>query len=187
MSVKQSLLALLGQRASYGYQLKAEFEERTGGTWPLNIGQVYTTLDRLERDGLVVRGGEDADGRIMYEITGAGRAAVDEWFSSPVSHGAPQRDELAIKLALAITLPGVDVPAMVQAQRRVALLLLQDLNRSRRTATDTAWRLVLESRVFHTEAEVRWLDHCEAMVCKDAPATAVSVAPVEARSERVTR
>ena len=55
MSIRQGILAMLAAGPRYGYQLRTEFEERTGGTWPLNIGQVYTTLSRLERDGLVDR------------------------------------------------------------------------------------------------------------------------------------
>lgn len=185
MSIRHSLLALLGEGDSYGYQLKNEFEARTGGMWPLNIGQVYTTLERLERDGLVERRGSDADGRVGYAITEAGRAEVADWFGSPVRQSAPARDELAIKLALAITLPDVDVGAIVQTQRKVAILVLQDLNRARRAATDVAWRLVLESRIYHTEAEVRWLDHCEAAVLQTPARTRARgvAAPASAGSE----
>jgi DNA-binding PadR family transcriptional regulator len=60
MSIRHGLLALLEEGPRYGYQLKSEFESRTGSTWPLNVGQVYTTLGRLERDGLVSPAGEDA-------------------------------------------------------------------------------------------------------------------------------
>ena len=76
MSVRHGLLALLERGARYGYQLRAEFEEATGGTWPLNIGQVYTTLSRLERDGLVRALPESDGGQRPYEITddGPGRA-----------------------------------------------------------------------------------------------------------------
>jgi len=73
MSVRQALLALLEQRPMYGYQLRSEFERRTGSTWPLNVGQVYTTLTRLERDGLVSGHGDDGEGHVIYEVTGAGR------------------------------------------------------------------------------------------------------------------
>jgi DNA-binding PadR family transcriptional regulator len=66
VSVRNALLALLEQGPRYGYQLRAEFEHRTGGTWPLNVGQVYTTLARLERDGLVEGRGADGEGRVMY-------------------------------------------------------------------------------------------------------------------------
>ncbi|HMS36621.1 MAG TPA: PadR family transcriptional regulator [Arachnia sp.] len=174
MSIKLSLLALLSEGPNYGYQLKTEFEDRTGGAWPLNIGQVYTTLERLERDGLVARAGIDFEGRAGYEITGRGRDTVAEWFTSGVGHGGPVRDELTVKLALAVTLPGIDVPGLIQAQRKAAVLLLQDLSRARRGATEIPVRLMLESRIYHTEAELRWLDHCEAAVLRGVRPHAVS-------------
>ena len=104
MSVKQGLLALLAEEPMYGARLRAEFEARTGGTWPLNVGQVYTTLARLERDGLVkAAGAADDEGRISYRLTEAGRREVAQWWLSPVDRDSAPRDELAIKLALAVT------------------------------------------------------------------------------------
>ena len=113
----------------YGYQLRATFEESTGGTWPLNIGQVYTTLSRLERDGLVRSLPESDGGQRPYEITGAGRADLAAWFATPVSRGDRPRDELAIKLALALTTPGVDVRAVVQTQRTATMRTLHAIGR----------------------------------------------------------
>jgi DNA-binding PadR family transcriptional regulator len=168
MSVRHALLALLEQGPMYGYQLRSEFEGRTGATWPLNIGQVYTTLARLERDGLVAGQGDDGEGHVMYAVTGAGRVEVTEWFASPVARTQPPRDELAIKLAIAVTLPGVDVSTLVQRQRSATMAALQDYTRLKRSASDSrepadlAWSLVLDSLVFAAEAEIRWLDHCEA-------------------------
>lgn len=185
MSIKHSLLALLQESPRYGYQLRGEFEERTGSTWPLNIGQVYTTLDRLERDELVEKDGDDGEGHVIYSITAAGRAEVMSWFAAPVAASNPPRNELAIKLALALTLDDVDVAAVVQAQRTASMMLLQDYTRQRRaaatnagtgltsdpgtgSANDAAWLLVLDSLIFTTEAEVRWLDHCEGWMAKRA-------------------
>ena len=152
----------------YGYQLRAEFEQRTGATWPLNVGQVYTTLARLERDGLVVGEGADAQGHVMYRVTDPGREEVATWFTTPVARTQPPRDELAIKLALAVTVSGVDVGRLIQQQRAATMTSLQDYTRlKRRGATlpeapaDLAWSLVLDSLVFAAEAEIRWLDHCE--------------------------
>ena len=174
MSIRQGLLALLEQGPMYGYQLRAEFEARTGATWPLNIGQVYTTLARLERDGLVEPAGDDGEGqRSTGSPTPAGPRSPT-WFSTPVSRTAPPRDELAIKLALAVTVPGVDVRAVVQAQRTATMRALQDytrLKRARRPRTppqDLAWLLVLDSLIFAAEAEIRWLDHCEARLARAA-------------------
>lgn len=126
MAVRQGILALLLELASYGYELKTDFETRTGGTWPLNIGQVYTTLDRLERDGLVVRNGDDGEGHIVFSITDAGRAEVTRWFAEPLVAANPPRNALAIKLALAVTMPSVDVVTLVQAQRRATIAALQN-------------------------------------------------------------
>ena len=168
MSVKQALLALLEEGPRYGYQLRAQFERRTGATWPLNVGQVYTTLTRLERDGLVAGAGADGEGHVVYRITEAGRREVATWFTTPVERTQPPRDELAIKLALAVTVPGVDVGRVIQQQRSATMTALQDYTRLKRRAAegqkpeDLAWSLVLDSLVFSTEAEIRWLDHCEA-------------------------
>jgi DNA-binding PadR family transcriptional regulator len=167
VSVRNALLALLEQGPRYGYQLRAEFEDRTGGTWPLNVGQVYTTLSRLERDGLVEGQGEDGEGHVVYAVTTAGRDEVSAWFASPVARSQPPRDELAIKLALAVTVPGVDVGAVIQQQRTATMTALQDYTRLKRRAAgddpaELAWGLVLDSLVFAAEAEIRWLDHCEA-------------------------
>jgi DNA-binding PadR family transcriptional regulator len=174
MSVRQALLALLEQGPMYGYQLRSEFERRTGSTWPLNVGQVYTTLTRLERDGLVAEHGADGEGHVIYEVTTAGRDEVATWFTTPVARTTPPRDELAIKLALAVTVPGVDVGSVIQQQRSATMSALQDYTRLKRRAgesserADLAWGLVLDSLVFAAEAEVRWLDHCEARLRRQA-------------------
>jgi DNA-binding PadR family transcriptional regulator len=172
MSVRQSLLAMLDEGPRYGGQLRSEFETRTGGTWPLNIGQVYTTLARLERDGLVESAGEDEAGHVLYRITAAGSAEVQDWFATPVDRVAPGRDELAIKLAFAVTVPGLDVTKVVAKQRAATVGALQDYTRLKDQLMDDPaelpWLLVLDSLVFAAEAEVRWLDHIEARVRRAA-------------------
>ncbi|MFI9361127.1 PadR family transcriptional regulator [Kitasatospora sp. NPDC053057] len=182
MSIRHGLLALLDQGPRYGYQLRTEFEARTGATWPLNVGQVYTTLSRLERDGLVEAAGEDEEGHQFYAVTDAGRAELRAWFDTPVPRTNPPRDELAIKLAMAVTVPGVDVSAVVQGQRRHSIKALQDYTRLKGRAlagearpgavpsesNDLAWLLVLDQLIFQTEAEIRWLDHCETRLAQQA-------------------
>ncbi|MGI8749995.1 MAG: PadR family transcriptional regulator [Thermoleophilaceae bacterium] len=178
MSIRQSLLALLQQGPMYGYQLRSEFESRTGGTWPLNVGQVYTTLSRLERDGLVEPAGEDARKHVFYRCTEAGAAELREWFERPVSVEGRPRDELAIKLGLAVGSPGVDVRAVIQGQRTHTMRTLRDYTRLKADVaeTDLAWQLVLDSLIFHAEAEVRWLDYCEERLERSA-AEAAGPAP----------
>jgi DNA-binding PadR family transcriptional regulator len=188
VSIKHSLLALLEQGPRYGYQLRAEFEERTGATWPLNVGQVYTTLDRLQRDGLVADAGTDDEGHELYRITTDGHAAVASWFTTPVARTQPPRDELAIKLALAVTVPGVDIPSVIQQQRSATMSALQDYARLKRRQADSgdlAWGLVLDSLVFAAEAEIRWLDHCEARLRRAAIERADAVPDTARDAERL--
>jgi DNA-binding PadR family transcriptional regulator len=176
MSVRFGLLALLAEEPMYGNQLRAEFENRTAATWPLNVGQVYTTLERLIRDGLVVAAGADADGHDLYQLTDAGQQALTRWWDTPLTRESRPRDELTIKLALAVTVPGVDVRAVVQTQRTDTMRALQDYTRLKiaadeRTPPDLAWVLVLESMIFQAESEIRWLDHCESRLVHQAKKT----------------
>ncbi|MFF0446186.1 PadR family transcriptional regulator [Streptomyces sp. NPDC004609] len=181
MSIRHGLLALLEHGPRYGSQLRSDFESRTGATWPLNVGQVYTTLSRLERDGMVAQSGEDDAGHALYVITETGRTELKSWFEAPVDRSSPPRDELAIKLAMAIGAPGVDVRAVIQSQRHHTVKAMQDYTRLKVQALaeiegrakgadarerDVAWLLVLEQLIFQTEAEARWLDHCEARLIR---------------------
>ncbi|WP_020576885.1 PadR family transcriptional regulator [Actinopolymorpha alba] len=174
MSIRHGLLALLDEGPKYGYQLRQEFERATGATWPLNVGQVYTTLTRLERDGLVRGEGSDESGRVGYALTDEGRTELHRWFATPISRETRPRDELAIKLALATTVPGVDVTAIVQGQRTSTLRTLRELTRLKKAAAedDLPWLLVLDSMIFQAEAEVRWLDHCESRLARSSRSTA---------------
>lgn len=176
MSVRQSLLAILDQGPCYGYQLRTEFDRRTGSTWPLNVGQIYSTLDRLERDGLVRKADIGPDGQNYYEITPAGSTEVANWLGSPVVRQGAARDELAIKLAVAVTLPGVDIAKVIQVQRAATVRTLQELTRTKNasehpgSAEELSWQLVIDSLIFATEAEVRWLDHSETRLAAAAAA-----------------
>lgn len=172
MSVKHGLLALLYREPMHGYQLRAEFERSTGLTWPLNIGQVYSTLSRLARDGLVEEA-DEADGKVVYRLTEDGRAELTTWFATPVAPAEHPRDELAIKVALALRTPDVDVPAVLQAQRSATVRKLRELTRLKAKADDSdddAWLLVLDLMIFRAEAEARWLDHSETRLARRRPA-----------------
>ena len=201
MSIRQGILALLSEQPMHGYQLRQQFEQRTGGTWPLNIGQVYTTVQRLVRDGLVepvpAPGTADdvADAGVAassaadavsaasverFRLTRSGRQEIAHWWRTPVDRGAPARDELVIKLALAVTAPGIDARDVIQAQRTETMRALRDYTRLKTTvpggaagggageasSRDLAWSLVLDNLIFAAEAEVRWLDHVEARVSR---------------------
>ncbi len=166
MSIRQSVLALLAEQDRYGYGLRQEFETRTGGIWPINIGQVYTTIGRLQRDGLVEEAGRQQDGSVIYRLTGPGRAEAERWWHTPVDRATPSREELAIKLALAVATPGVDLARVIQGQRTETVRALQSFVRAKRQVSGDdqaalARTLVLDSLIFAAEAEVRWLDHSE--------------------------
>ena len=171
MSVRFGILALLDEAPSHGYHLKTAFERRTGGNWALNIGQVYTTIQRLERDGLVeahaADGASSDDDRREYRITPAGHAQLATWFDSPVVPEAPARDELTIKVLLAVAAGDVDVTALLQRQRRASIEQLQAYTRRKAQsdpARDTAFLILLDALIFRTEAEIRWLDACDARI-----------------------
>ncbi|HEX5730197.1 PadR family transcriptional regulator [Microbacterium sp.] len=166
MSVRQSLLAILDQGPCYGYQLRAEFARRTGSSWPLNVGQIYNTLDRLERDGLVAKGEIDAEGHVYYRITDAGSTEVAAWLAAPVERGPASRNELAVKVAVAATLPGVDLGALLQEQRRASLARHDALIRTTDAASpgepeELARAIVADAMILHAQAELRWLDLVE--------------------------
>ena len=164
MTVRRGLLAILDQGPCYGYQLRSEFERRTGSTWPLNAGQVYSTLERHERDGLVTKKNSDGQGHVYFEITEAGRAEARSWLASPVQRSAESRDELAIKLAVAATLSGVDVSAMIDTQRETTLAYLETLRAAtfdgepKQGPAQLAWSLIQDRMIMSVEAEIRWLD-----------------------------
>lgn len=171
MSIKAGLMALLSEGPKYGAQLRAEFESRTGGTWPLNVGQVYTTLGRLERDGFVTQDAEpDEDGKIAYHLTESGHHEVDQWWTTAVKRDASPRDELIIKLSLAVAAHGVKVQDIIHAQRVATMKHLRQLTKRKQAALkeaktgprDEPLLLVLEHLIFAAEGEVRWLDHAEA-------------------------
>jgi DNA-binding PadR family transcriptional regulator len=167
MTVKFGLLALLADGPKYGYQLRTEFDLRTGGTWPVNVGQIYTTLERLERDDLVAAEGVNADGRALYALTETGREALRAWFHTPVTETDRPRNELAVKLLMAATTSGVDVGEVVQRQRTETMRLLRDCTTARRAADpDVAAVLLLDSVIFALEGEIRWLDHVETTVLR---------------------
>ena len=137
MSVRHALLALLSEGPKYGLQLRQEFESRTGEVWPLNVGQVYTTLQRLERDGLVESDDPEGDGpQKGFRITPAGGRELAEWLRTPPDTVPPPRDELVIKVLVALPVPGVDVHELIQVHRRHLVELMQHYTRLKAEASE---------------------------------------------------
>lgn len=161
VSVKDGLLALLSAGPKHGYQLKAEFEDATGGAWQLNIGQVYSSLQRLERDGLIELDADDGE-RKSYRLTLAGRDHLDAWYLDPVRRSTGTRDEVAMKILLAWTAPRGDPLAVISAQRTATMQALQRVTRRRANLDgDLAGRLHLDRVALRCRAELDWLDLVE--------------------------
>jgi DNA-binding PadR family transcriptional regulator len=164
MSVRHALLALLSEGPKYGLQLREEFEARTGEVWPLNVGQVYTTLQRLERDGLVESDGADEGPQKAFQITESGAAELADWLRTPPDLSSPPRDELVMKVLVAIRLPGVDVPDLIQEHRRYLVQLMQEWTRIKEGGGegDLNLALAVDAELFRLDSVVRWLDSVDA-------------------------
>ena len=173
MSLKHSILAVLTLGDCHGYQIRQEIESRTGQTYDINIGQIYSTLERLQRDGYVTANKQNSEGQITYSITVSGKSEATDWLNAPVSQSTQVKNELAIKLALAVTIPGVNTERILQLQRISALQNLQTLTTAKMAtnpldSTDLAWQLILDSQIFSLESELRWLDHVEGVLTASA-------------------
>src|SRR4051812_29751877 len=172
MSVRHALLALLSEGPKYGLQLRQEFESRTGEVWPLNVGQVYTTLQRLERDGLVESDESDGEGRQRRVPVHPSRGdAPRVWLRAP-QDTAPPRDELVIKVLVAWQVPGVDVRDVIQAHRRHLVETMQSFTRLKADARedDVGLALVVDAELFRLEGVVRWLDAADSRLSRTAAA-----------------
>ena len=164
MAVKHGLLALLRDEPRYGYQLKTTFEAATGGVWPLNVGQVYTTLDRLERDGLVDV--DESDEQKRYTITVAGLGELGAWWDVVPADEPPPRDELLLKILMAIEQGAEQARTVIDHQRSALFALLQARRRDARPSAGSAGEslaseLVADALIVRAEADLRWLDLCE--------------------------
>ncbi len=150
----------------YGQQLKSEFESRTGSFWPLNVGQVYTSLDRLERDGFVESPGADVDAKTRpYVITAAGQVELDFWLKDAAPPKAPPRDDLVMKVMIAVSIDPEGSVEIVQSQRRQLIERMRTLTHVKATpAADTPLLLMCDAELFRLEASIRWLDTVDARV-----------------------
>ncbi len=170
MAVREGLLALLATEPKHGYQLKLDFEEATGGAWPLNIGQVYTTLQRLERDGCVAVDEADPD-RKTYEITDVGRAELASWLDTPTHQAMLSRDELAIKVLVARGVPMAATGRVISRQRTATMEVLQEYTalKAGTPPEEVATLMHLDRLILQAEAELRWLDRAEERLAAASP------------------
>jgi len=175
MSVKHALLALLSEGPKYGLQLREEFESGTGEVWPLNVGQVYTTLQRLERDGLVESDDTTEIGpQKGFRITAAGAEELTAWLRTPPDLSSPPRDELVIKVLVALRVPGVDVHEVLQVHRRYLVELMQQWTRLKEDEADydLSLALVVDAELFRLDSVIRWLDSATPAAAASQPSPA---------------
>ena len=189
MSVRHALLALLREGPKYGLQLREEFEDRTGEVWPLNVGQMYTTLQRLERHGLVEAAGDGSGPQRTYSLTATGAAELDAWLRTPTDMTSPPRDELVIKVLVALHLPDVDVSDLLQVHRRQLVELMQQYTRLKDDAgeDDLGLLLVTDAELFRLESLVRWLDSVDGRLARRPAPFTPPAARVRSAPERLRR
>jgi DNA-binding PadR family transcriptional regulator len=172
MSVRHALLALLSEGPKYGLRLREEFEAGTGEVWPLNIGQVYTTLQRLERDRLI-QSDDDAERdspQKRFRITAEGERELAAWLRTPPDMSSPPRDELVIKVLVAMRVAGTDVREVIQAHRRYLVELMQQWTRIKEADADRdlPLGLAVDAELFRLDAVVRWLDAADGRIKRAA-------------------
>jgi DNA-binding PadR family transcriptional regulator len=178
VSVKYGLLGILSKRPQHGYELKRSFEQITGGFWELNYGQIYQTLDRLESEGFVtytVEQEENVPDKKVYAITPAGRGALAEWLAHPEPRPRPLRDELFIRLAVMSSGEAKPIFELLEAHAQIYLGKMQELTQAKSRLQNEGPRapgegipeavveeLLIDAALYHAEADLRWLEHCEA-------------------------
>ncbi|MDF2626544.1 MAG: PadR family transcriptional regulator [Symbiobacteriaceae bacterium] len=161
--IKEALLGLLAVQPLHGYDLKVSLDRTLGQTSKFNVGQVYTALGKLEKDGLVEPEFVSRDERSemkVFHLTAAGRAELNHWFQTPVEK-VDLRDELFMKLTLARRAGLADVAGLVRTQRLATLQSIGDLTRLKESydpVQDLEVILLIEGAILHLEADLQWLD-----------------------------
>jgi DNA-binding PadR family transcriptional regulator len=159
------LLGLLAERPRYGYDLRKLFEQFLGGTWPLNVGQVYTTLARLEADGWIqceVVEQELLPDRKVYSLTEEGEAQLDRWANEPVEGPIRLRDEFFLRVLVRSRIDDGDPRILIARQRRNHLVALAELMQLRNDpGLEPATALLLDGAALRAEADLKWLELCE--------------------------
>jgi DNA-binding PadR family transcriptional regulator len=190
VSLRHALLALLSEGPSYGWKLRQDFEERTGEVWPVNGGQVYTTLQRLERDGLIESDEAEAEGaQRRFRLTEDGRDELGRWLQTPPDLSAPPRDDLVIKVTIAVGVPGIDARAVLQVHRRHLLEVMREYARVKEATPDEVnLAMVADAEIFRLDAQVRWLDSVESRLAQArTPTEAASESPPRVLPRRRAR
>jgi DNA-binding PadR family transcriptional regulator len=179
LSVKYALLGILSEGERHGYDLKEAFDERIGEFWGLNFGQIYSTLDRLEREGLVEWREEPQErrpDRKIFRITAKGRRELEEWLLRPVGRPRALRDELFIKLVFLQSSDHGPILDLIDQQKKVYMSHMQRLTRRKVELSARADRraffvtdVLIDAALFHAEADLKWLSHTEQKIRSGGP------------------
>ncbi|MBI5556804.1 MAG: PadR family transcriptional regulator [Deltaproteobacteria bacterium] len=174
MSIKYAMLGILAERDLHGYELKSSFDEKVGDFWSLNYGQIYSTLDRLEKDGLVTHDREAQEkrpDRKIFRITPDGRQELTQWLATPVTRIRALRDEFFIKLVFMVKSDPAPVLALIDKQKTLYLKQMNRLTQRKLALKKGAGgnealtsELLIDAGLFHAEADIRWLTLCEAKI-----------------------
>lgn len=157
------LLGLLDVAPRHGYDIKREYDQRFSGLRPLRFSQIYSTLARLDRDGLVTlveESSEQGPDRKQYAITESGVGDLESWFDTPLPPDEPPQGELFLKVTLAL-LSGRDAAQLITAQRAVHMDHMRQLRSDKRSATSEADRVLADYAIFHLDADIKWMEHTE--------------------------
>lgn len=159
MTIGHTLLGLLESGPRHGYDLKRAYDQQFGHDRPLHYGQVYSTLSRLLRDGLVEVDGVEAGGgpeRKRYAVTAAGVTDVERWLGTPEQPDSYLQSTMYAKVVLAL-LTGRPASELLDTQRTAHLAMMRDLT-ARKQRGDLADQLICDHALFHLEADLRWLE-----------------------------
>lgn len=166
MSIKHAILGFLHQKPRHGYEIKTEFEQMVHKQWPLNTGQIYTTIDRLVRDLLVEPVDGDDQDRKPYKITAKGTEELLDWLLQPVERSL-FKDEFYFKLLCAKQIGFEQMHLMIDGQKRLLLKSVLQMTRLKNgmdIANDAAMLLLLEGSLLHLEADLKWLELVESFL-----------------------
>jgi DNA-binding PadR family transcriptional regulator len=168
MTIKNTLLALLYQRAMHGYELGKQLNLIINAEWDVKPGQIASTLTRLKEANLVdytIEETDDAPDRKVYFITEEGQAELRQWYLTPEVRDYRLGDAFYVKLILSLVGGPINPEQVLMVQRRELYQQLHEATEMRRQAnpqTQLPWVLLLDSAIMHLEADLRWIEMCEA-------------------------
>ena len=174
MSIKHAILGLLADGPLHGYELKTAYEENLVPASQLNYGQVYTTLERLGRDGLVaheVVSQTERPDKKVYALTAEGRKELHGWLESPARLDLDLRNETFLKLILARRLSDANPLEVLAVERRSCFARLHEVTQTKACAqlerASLQTILLLDLAILRLEAFLKWLEHCEEVLKKE--------------------